>query len=115
MPRPKSITAPRNRKNGSGAATATVAKAVASKRTRRSPYELLQVLEDQREKMRETMESKLGRLDQRIDALKSKHESKIKIQELQANKTPDQLEEELQAVKAHLMLVRKALKQSNKA
>lgn len=114
MPRPKSITAPRNRKNGNSAGTATVVKAVAAKRTRRSPYELVQVLKDQRDKIRESMESKLARLDERIQTLESKHESKIKIQELIANKTPDQLEQELQAIKAQQMLLRKALKQGNK-
>ena len=114
MPRPKSISAPRNRKNGSSAATATVVKAVASKRTRRSPYELVQVLKDQREKLRASMETKLARLDERIESLESKHESKIKIQELIASKTPDQLEQELQAIKAQQMLLRKALKQGVK-
>lgn len=105
MPRPKTPTAPVARK-----ASATVAKKTASKRTRRSPFELVQELRIKRDKLRESLEARISKLDQRIQALETKHEHKIKVSELLQSRSPEELEQELVALRTQQSLLRKALR-----
>ncbi len=98
-------------KKAAGGSAAAKAKASASKRTRRSPYELVQELKVKRDKLRESMESRIAKLDQRIESLESKHEHKIKVSELLASRSPEELAKELEALRTQQSLLRKALKQ----
>lgn len=113
MPRTKAVAAPKARK-ASGASAAAKAKANAAKRTRRSPYELVQELRDKRDKLRDSMESRIAKLDQRIASLESKHEHKIKVSELLASRSQEELAKEYEALRTQQSLLRKALKQGIK-
>jgi len=113
MARTKAAAAPKAKK-ASGATAAAKAKGAASKRTRRSPYELVQELRVKRDKLRESMESRISKLDQRIESLESKHEHKIKVSELLASRSPEELAKEYEALRTQQALLRKALKQGGK-
>jgi hypothetical protein len=102
MARPKSAT-PAKAKKATG-------KAAPAKRTRRSPYELVQELKDKRERLQESMNARLSKLDQRIATLQTRHEDKIKVSELLASRTPEDLQKELELLRSQQSLVRKALK-----
>ena len=88
---------------------------VGAKRSRRSPYELVQELRTKRDKLRETMEARISKLDARIESLEAKHEHKIKVSELLASHTPEDLEKELESLRTKQSLLRKALKQQSKS
>lgn len=109
MPRTKSATATKPKK-----AAASSAKAAASKRSRRSPYELVQELRTKRDALQASMDARIAKLDQRINALESKHEHKIKVSELLASRSAEELEKELEALRTQQSLLRKALKQGAK-
>lgn len=110
MPRPKSLSAPTAKKPAAGT-TSSRGKGTASKRTRRSPYELVQELRAKRDKLRDTMEARLSKLDQRIESLEAKHEHKIKVSELLASRSPEELAKELDVLRTQQSLLRKALRQ----
>lgn len=116
MPRTPKVASKANSatKTVKAAATATKTRAVAAKRSRRSPYDLLQALQTQREQLQKTMEERLGKLDHRIATLEQKHEHKIKVSELLKSKSPEELQLEMEEMKKQQSILRKALKQAKK-
>lgn len=106
MPRPKSTPQPKR-------TAATRATTAAAKRSRRSPYELVQELREKREELRATMEARIAKLDARIAQLETRHEHKIKVSELLANHSPEELAKDLEALRAQQSLLRRALKQGS--
>lgn len=99
MPRPKST--PQSKRTA------------AAKRSRRSPYELLQELREKREQLRASMEARIAKLDARIELLETRHEHKIKVSELLAKHSPAELAKDLEALRAQQSLLRRALKQGS--
>lgn len=114
MARTKAAAAPKAKKAPGANAAAKAKGTAASKRTRRSPYELVQELRTKRDQLRESMEARLAKLDQRIESLESKHEHKIKVSELLASRSPEELAKEYEALRTQQALLRKALKQGGK-
>lgn len=112
MPRPKAAATPKAKKT---APKKAAPKKAAAKRSRRSPYELVQELRIKRDKLREAMEARIAKLDSRIATLETKHEHKIKVSELLASHTPEDLEKELETLRTQQSLLRKALKQQSKS
>lgn len=112
MPRPKTAAATKAVKVTKVKKTAP--KKAAAKRSRRSPYELVQELRVKRDKLREAMDARISKLDSRIASLETKHEHKIKVSELLASHTPEDLEKQLETLRTQQSLYRKALKQQAK-
>ncbi len=80
------------------------------KRTRRGPLEILEELKERRAAVQEQYDKKLTRLDERIASLETRHRDVLALQEIRAGKTPEELQEELESLKAQERLLRKALK-----
>lgn len=108
MPRLKTPAAPRAKKG------ATAVAKVAAKRTRRSPFELVQELRTKRDQLRESMESRIAKLDERITTLETKYEHKIKVSELLQTRSAEELAKELEALRTQQSLLRKAIRTQNK-
>jgi len=86
-----------------------------AKNARRSPYEIVNELKARRDELAKTYEERLAKLDERIQRLEERHEKKIKVTELLQNKTPEELAQELEAIKKHQAILKKAMKQASKA
>ncbi len=80
------------------------------KKTRRTPYDLVQSLKGQRENLLHTFGERIAKLDQRISDLEAKHAQRIAIAELTQSKTPEELEQEEQSLRAQLAIMKKARK-----
>lgn len=80
------------------------------RKSRRTPYDLVQDLRNQREAILESYGARIGKLDARIQELESRHAQRIAVQELTQTKTPEELEREEEALRAQLALFRKARK-----
>lgn len=113
MPRPKSAAAAKNGATSATKAAPKKAKAAvaARKRVRRSPYDLVQDLRAKRDAVAASLGERIAKLDQRIQALETKHDAKIKVSELLNTRTAEELADELVAVRAQQSLLRKAMKQ----
>lgn len=86
-----------------------------TKSPRRSPYEIVTELKARREELAKTYEERLAKLDARIKRLEERHEKKIKVTELLQNKTPEELAQELEAIKKQQAILKKAMKQAAKS
>ena len=86
-----------------------------AKNARRSPYEIVNELKARRDELAKTYEERLAKLDARIQRLEERHEKKIKVTELLQNKTPEELAQELEAIKKQQAILKKAMKQASKA
>ncbi len=86
-----------------------------TKNARRSPYEIVNELKARRDELAKTYEERLSKLDARIQRLEERHEKKIKVTELLQNKTPEELAQELEAIKKQQAILKKAMKQAGKA
>lgn len=86
-----------------------------AKNARRSPYEIVSQLKARRDELAQTYAERLEKLDARIQRLEERHEKKIKVTELLQNKTPEQMAQELEAIKKQQALLKKAMKQAGKA
>jgi len=85
----------------------------ATKSRRRTPYELVQELKSKREKLAQSLSSRIAKIDERIAELEAKHHARIQIQELMREKTPDELMREEAELKTKLSLLKKARKLSS--
>jgi TolA-binding protein len=83
-----------------------------AKKNRRTPYELLQDLKQKRQSLAEKTERKLAQYDAKIESLESKYRQRIQIEEIKAQKSPDELEREIRELKEKQRLLRMAMKQS---
>lgn len=86
-----------------------------AKNARRTPYEIVNELKARRDELAKTYEERLSKLDSRIQRLEERHEKKIKVTELLQNKTPEELAQELEAIKKQQAILKKAMKQAGKA
>ncbi len=86
-----------------------------AKNARRSPYEIVNELKARRDELAKTYEERLAKLDTRIQRLEERHEKKIKVTEMLQNKTPEELALELEAVKKHQAILKRAMKQAGRA
>ncbi|MBO9540453.1 hypothetical protein J7643_07670 [bacterium] len=110
---PRTAKAATATKNGKSKIAGKV-KTTEAKRTRRSPYDLVQELRAKRDDLIEKMTGQLAKLDERIAKLEEKHEHKIRVSELLHSTTPEELEKQMEEMKKQQTLLRKALKQSKK-
>lgn len=110
MPRPKKSTAEAKIEKK----PKRLQSSTSTKRTRRSPYELVQELKAKRDDLYERMTGQIAKLDRRIVELEAKHEHKIKVSELVSSKSPEELEREFEDMRKQQALLRKALKQLKK-
>jgi len=83
-------------------------------RTRRTPYDLVQDLKAKREALLESMGARIGKLDQRIAELESKHAARIQLAEIMESKTPEEIEREEAELRQRLALMKRARKLSTK-
>lgn len=86
-----------------------------TKNARRTPVEIVNELKARRDQLAKTYEERLSKLDARIQRLEERHEKKIKISELLQNKSPEELARELEAQKKYQDILKKAIKQAEKA
>lgn len=83
-----------------------------AKKNRRTPYELLQDLKQKREALAEKSERKLAQYDAKIESLERKYKQRIQIEEIKSQKSPEELEQELQELKEKQRLLKMAMKQA---
>lgn len=83
---------------------------VTQRKPRRSPYEVVKELKARRDELAKVYEDRLAKLDTRIQRLEDRYEKKIKVTELLKTKTPQELANELAALKKHQSILKKALK-----
>lgn len=83
---------------------------VTQRKPRRSPHELIQELKDRRDELARTYQARLDKLDHRIQRMEARYERKIKLTQLLATKTPEELALELAAIKKQQSLIKRALK-----
>lgn len=89
-----------------------VSAVVTKRKPRRAPQELIAELKARRAELAETYQERLARLDGRIQRLEARHEKTLKLAELLASKTPEELSVELAAIKKQQQLIKQALKAS---
>lgn len=83
---------------------------VTRRKPRRSPHELIAELKARREALARTYQARLAKLDSRIERLESRYEKKLMLARLLESKTPEELAQELAAIKKQQALIKKALK-----
>lgn len=79
-------------------------------RTRRGPYELLQHLKEQRAALVEKNDKKLAFYDAKIEKIEARYKQRIAVEQLCAEKSPEELEQEILEVKDRQRLLRQAMK-----
>ena len=85
---------------------------VTQRKPRRSPFEVVTELKARREALAKTYQDRLAKLDLRIQRLEARYEKKIMVTQLLNSKTPEELAQELAAVKKQQAILKKALKAS---
>lgn len=84
----------------------------ATKSRRRSPYELVTELKKKRDALMDSMGARIGKLDERIEALEAKHQARIAVSQLVESRSTEELAQDEARLKAQLAIMKKARKLS---
>ncbi len=87
-----------------------VRKTAKRKVSRRSPSELIADLKAKREDIMQSFGDRIGKLDQKIAELETRHAKRIQLHDLMTTKTPQELADEEAMTRKMLHLLRRAKK-----